>query len=109
MRSIIDPGISPNPTQSPLEKLKALASELDSNKQSILLKIIAELEISSRSAQNAEIDSSPDQDTFTDESPVFPAVRENSESLLAEARLREQQQLIDAVISIAPVIFFKVN
>lgn len=109
MRSIIDPGISPNPKQSPLEKLKALASELDSNKQSMLLKIIAELEISSRAAQNTEIDSSPEQDTLTNESLVTTAVRENSESVHAEARLREQQQLIDAVISIAPVIFFKVN
>lgn len=109
MRSIIDPGLSPKPKQNPLEKLKALASELESNKQSMLLKIIAELEISSRAAQNAENDSSPDQVTLTDESLVLAAVRENSERLLAEARLREQQQLIDSVISIAPVIFFKVN
>jgi PAS domain S-box-containing protein len=109
MRSIIDPGLPPKPKQNPLEKLKALASELENNKQSMLLKIIAELEISSRAAQNAENDSSPDQVTLTDESLVLAAVRENSERLLAEARLREQQQLIDSVISIAPVIFFKVN
>jgi len=91
MQSIVDPGVPPNPERNPLEKLYALASELSKDKQPRLLKIIAELENLPHAGQNVLI------------------LQDNSERMQAEVRLREQQQLIDSVIAIAPVIFFKVN
>jgi PAS domain S-box-containing protein len=208
MQSIVDPGASPNPERAPLKKLYALASELSSEKQSKLLKIVAELEYSTHAGQNnldvpclnkhalfedlfefapdgylvvdhtgrillanqrleeqfgykhqeligmpverlveaslqdrhrehiREYFSAPytrpmgfsselmgrrkDGSHFpvditlgpfshSGEILVIAAVRDNSERMQAEVRLREQQQLIDSVISIAPVIFFKVN